>query len=141
MIRAVIDTNVVVSAALVGHGFPAAVLDLVFAGDLVPCVSAAVLAEYDDALSRPRIRVKASRAQAIRETIATVAILVEPKVPLSVCSDPDDNAIMECAVEAHADFVITGNTRDFPPEHQGVIVVTPRQFIEMWRKVTGFEQE
>ena len=52
MIRAVIDTNVVVSAALVGHGFPAAVLDLVFEGDLVPCVSAAVLAKYDDVLSQ-----------------------------------------------------------------------------------------
>ena len=118
MIRVVIDTNVVVSAALVGHGFPAAVLDLVFAGDLVPCVSAAVLAEYDDVLSRPRIRVKAARVHAIRETIATVAVVVEPKVPLNVCSDPDDNAIMECAVEAHADFVIPGNTRDFPAEHQ-----------------------
>ena len=62
MIRAVIDTNVVVSAALVAHGFPAVVLDLVFAGDLVPCVSAAVLAEYDDVLSRPRIRVNLETA-------------------------------------------------------------------------------
>jgi len=141
MIRAVIDTNVVVSAALVRRGFPAAVLDLVFAGDIVPCVSAKVLAEYDEVLARPRIRVDGSRARAIRETIAKVAIVVEARLSLDVCSDPDDNMLMECAVEAGADFLITGNTRDFPSRYKDTVVVTPKAFVEMWRKVAEPGQE
>jgi putative PIN family toxin of toxin-antitoxin system len=121
MIRAVIDTNVVVSAALVRHGFPAAVLDLVFAGDIVPCVSAKVLAEYEEVLARPRIRVDGSRARAIRETIAKVAIVVEPRMSLDVCTDPD--------------------TRDFPSRYKDTVVVTPKGFVEMWRKLHEPSQE
>jgi predicted nucleic acid-binding protein len=37
--------------------------------------------------------------------------------------------VMECALEAEADFVVTGNTRDFPLNFHGVRVVTPRDFL------------
>ena len=140
MIRVVVDTNVVVSATLVRHGNPAAVLDLVFAGAIVPCVSKAVLAEYEEVLSRPRIRVDAGRSKAILGTIARVAIVVEPQVSLEVCTDPDDDVFMECAVEAQADSLITSNTRDFPSQYEGIVVVTPKAFVELWQKLTALGQ-
>lgn len=135
MIRVVVDTNVVVSAALVRHGNPAAILNLVFSRDIVPCVSNAVLAEYEEVLSRPRIRVDQDRSKEIRDAIYQVAIVVEPQVSLRVCSDRDDDMFMECAVESQADFLITGNIRDFPERYQSVVVTTPKEFMEMWKRL------
>ncbi len=53
MMRVVIDTNVLVSAVISRHGPPAAILDLIVTGQLVACVSPALLAEYQDVLTRP----------------------------------------------------------------------------------------
>jgi putative PIN family toxin of toxin-antitoxin system len=53
--KVVIDTNVVVSAALVDQGLPAAILDLAANRIIRMFVSPAVLAEYDTVLRRPRL--------------------------------------------------------------------------------------
>jgi putative PIN family toxin of toxin-antitoxin system len=39
---------------------------------------------------------------------------IEPAAQLEVCADPDDNHVLECAVAAEAEFLITGNARHFP---------------------------
>jgi predicted nucleic acid-binding protein len=47
-----------------------------------------------------------------------------------VKADESDKRILECAVRAEADFVITGNKRHFPfEEFKGSKIVTPREFI------------
>jgi putative PIN family toxin of toxin-antitoxin system len=56
MIRAVIDTNVVVSAALNDDSLPAAVLSLALDKNILMFVSAPVLAEYETVLSRPHLK-------------------------------------------------------------------------------------
>jgi len=58
-----------------------------------------------------------------------IAMLVVPREKLVIARDPDDNQVMECAIEAEADFVVTGNVRDFPLQFHGVRVVTPRDFL------------
>ncbi len=55
-------------------------------------------------------------------------MLVRPREKVVVARDPDDDKVMECAVEAGADFVVTGNTRDFPLQFHGVRVVTASRF-------------
>lgn len=47
---------------------------------------------------------------------------------LSVTRDPDDNKFLECAVEAGASYVITGNKRHFPHRFSAIRIVTPREF-------------
>lgn len=135
MIRVVIDTNVVVSAALVRHGYPAAVLDLVVSGAIVPYVSTAILAEYAEVLARPRIKKGAERAGEITDAIGAAGILVEPTRKLAVCSDADDNVFVECAAEIGADFLITGNVADFPARYGVTRIAAPREFVEMWREM------
>jgi len=56
-------------------------------------------------------------------------VIVAPRKKVSVARDPEDDKVLECAVEARADFIITGNTRDFPMRFHGVRVVTPRDFL------------
>jgi predicted nucleic acid-binding protein len=45
-------------------------------------------------------------------------------------ADEPDNRVLECAIKAKADFIITGNKRHFPfEEFKGSKIVTPREFI------------
>ena len=130
MIRVVFDTNVLVSAAFKRAGVPAQVLDLVVAGILTPCVSDAIMAEYLDVLTRPILLPQAARAREVLDLMATVAVHVSPTQKLSLCSDPDDDCFLECALAAEAAYLVTGNTRHFPKNYEPVGVVTPRQLLK-----------
>jgi len=135
VIRVVIDTNVVVSATLVRHGYPAAILDLVVSGAIAPDVSIPILAEYREVLARPRIMKSAAGAREIVAAIKAGGLVVEPFEKLTVCADPDDDIFVECAVQSGADFLITGNVRDFPSSYGHTRIVTPREFVELWREM------
>ena len=54
-----------------------------------------------------------------------------------VCPDPDDDHILECAVSAGADYLVTGNLKHFPLQYRGVRVVTARHMIEQLTRVGG----
>ncbi len=130
MIRVVIDTNVLFSAVFKSVGVPVQILDLVARGILTPCLSDAIMAEYLDVLARPVLRPHASRARELLELLARFALLVSPTQELSICSDPDDDRFLECALAAEAAYLITGNTRHFPKSYSPVAIVTPRQLLD-----------
>ena len=49
----------------------------------------------------------------------------------SIPDDPPDNRILECAVEAEAEFLITGNNNDFSfASFRGIRIVSPRGFVK-----------
>ncbi len=137
MIRVVIDTNVVVSAALQRLGQPAAILRLVMNREIMVCVSERILEEYREVLSRARIGVDPDQATLMHELFSTAGDLVSPSVAVNECHDPDDNMFLECALEAGADFLITGNAADFPAQFKSTRVVTPRGFLEAWYQMNS----
>jgi len=62
-------------------------------------------------------------------TIRKCSTLVIPKRKLNVSRDPDDNKVVECALEARADYIVTGNIRHFPSRFQDIRIVLPRRFL------------
>ena len=58
-------------------------------------------------------------------------MLVKPTLKLTITSDPDDNMFLECAQEAGADFLVTGNKRHFPRAWRSTKVVNARELIEL----------
>jgi uncharacterized protein len=60
-----------------------------------------------------------------------MALHVTPTVTLKISSDEDDNRIYECAAEALADYIVTGNTRHFPRPYQTTRIITARQLVEL----------
>lgn len=50
---------------------------------------------------------------------------------MTAAGDPDDNIFLECAEAAEANYVITGNTKDFPDVWALARIVTVRQFFEV----------
>jgi putative PIN family toxin of toxin-antitoxin system len=131
MIRVVLDTNIIVSALLQSLGPPAQVFVLALGGSLRLCVSGAIYAEYEEVISRPRFRrtpeVISSALRAIRES----GVWVRPTETVRVCSDPDDDILLECAQAARADYLVTGNLKHFPASWKGTRIVTARQLLDL----------
>jgi predicted nucleic acid-binding protein len=59
-------------------------------------------------------------------------LLVEPKVIERVISDdPKDDAILACAVEGRANYIVSGDEHLLKlREHRGIKILTPREFVE-----------
>ena len=132
MIRAVIDTNVVVSANLNDEGLPAAILDLAANKKILMCVSEAVLAEYKDVLNRPRLNLTPQRIARTLSVIRKTSLLVNPTRTITLIkADEPDNRLLECAQAAGADYLVTGNTKHFPATFERTMIVTPKQFIDL----------
>jgi len=87
------------------------------------------MAEYLDVLSRPVLRPHADRAAEVLELMRKIAIHVSPPRKLAVCSDPDDDRFLECALAAKAAYLVTGNLRHFPPRYETIAVVSPRELL------------
>jgi putative PIN family toxin of toxin-antitoxin system len=130
MIRVVLDTNVVVSALLKPAGAEAAVLLLVLEGMVFVGISDAILAEYEDVLSRPKFKRPPEVVKGLVADLRSVGRLVKPKQRVAVSPDESDNRFLECAEALKAHFLVTGNTRHFPQRWKGTEVVTARQFID-----------
>ncbi|MFQ5344156.1 MAG: putative toxin-antitoxin system toxin component, PIN family [Anaerolineae bacterium] len=133
--RIVLDTNVLVSGVIVTHGPSALILDAVRDGHLHLVVSPALLDEFEEVISRPRITRKypalLERLDPLLEFLYTMTILV-PGVPSQpfVPDDPDDDWIVACALEGKANFIVSGDAHLHTlGKVHGVRVVTPRQFV------------
>jgi uncharacterized protein len=131
MIRVVLDTNIVVSALLQPLGSSARILVLALSDALQLSVSGNIYAEYEEVIRRPRFRFDSDVIAAILEAIRLKGIWIKPTEAIRVCLDPDDDIFVECASAARAGYLITGNTKDFPPAWSETMIVTPRRFLEI----------
>jgi len=128
-LRLVIDTNILVSAALKPDGLQRTVLLLAITKPARLYVSAAIVAEYREVLARPELKIRKALRQQLLDLIRNRAHLVSPTRRLRVAKDPDDDKFLECADAARADYLLTGNQRHFPRFWKKTKVITSREFI------------
>jgi putative PIN family toxin of toxin-antitoxin system len=102
LIRAVIDTNLIISALLKPTGTVGAVLGRLREGEYEIVLSEPLLAELVDVLNRPRIKDKYGIDPDDIEIVLALLLLrgisVEPVERIDVCRDPKDNVILEAAL-------------------------------------------
>lgn len=110
-LRIVFDTNVLFSAvAFAKDNPPLKILELVREGRIAAVISPFIL-----------------------EELRRHFFLIKPKLHLSVIERVEaDNRILECAVEAGVDVLVTGNMKDIRPlgTFRGIEILTPREFLE-----------
>jgi len=128
-LRLVIDTNVVISAALKPEGLQRTAFILAITKPARLYVSQPILEEYADVLSRPALKIRKGLRRQFLQLIRNRGNLVVPSRRLEVSSDPDDNRFLECADAARADYLVTGNLRHFPRFWKKTKIITPREFI------------
>ncbi|HRR42633.1 MAG TPA: putative toxin-antitoxin system toxin component, PIN family [Syntrophales bacterium] len=110
-VKAVIDTNIWVSALINPHGYPSQLRSLFEAGEFRAVISAPMLEELVDVLQRPRIM---GKYKLTMSDIEELVILLEEKCEhvslegnLAICRDVDDNLVIETAVRGGAEYLVS----------------------------------
>jgi putative PIN family toxin of toxin-antitoxin system len=130
-LRLVVDTNIVVSAALKPDGLQRTVLLLAITKPARLYVSDVILTEYRDVLSRPELQIRKGPRQQLFDLIRKRAHLIDAVQTVQITHDPEDNIFIECADAARADYLVTGNVRHFPRFWKNTKVVTSREFLSL----------
>jgi putative PIN family toxin of toxin-antitoxin system len=131
LLRLVVDTNIVVSAALKPDGLQRTVLLLAITKPARLYVSDVILTEYRDVLSRPELQIRKGPRQQLFDLIRKRAHLIDAVQTVQITHDPEDNIFIECADAARADYLVTGNVRHFPRFWKNTKVVTSREFLSL----------
>ena len=133
--RVVLDTNVLLSAILFG-GKPEQILNDVIAGRIDCVLSLEILDELSAVLQRPKFGFSANQCLHIVEELHQACEIIKPSIELSIrISDQDDLIILECAVYAGADYIISGDS-DLTELHpfNNIQILTPSDYLDRIEK-------
>lgn len=136
MIRAVIDSSIVVRAVLKPLGTVGPVLDALEEKRYKFLYSEATLEEVVEVLARPRLRRRFPLRGRDPQTVVDLLVLrgeaVEPRRRWRVCRDPKDDKFLDVAVAGHADALVSGD-EDLLVLHpfEGIPIVQPAGFLAM----------
>jgi len=132
-VRIVVDTNVLVSALLVGTSLPAHLIVLWREGRFDLLTASEQLEELMRVTRYPKIRERLAPALAGRliNELRDVAITVADLPTVTACADPDDNYLLATASVGLADFLITGDKADLLSmgRYEGTKIATVRDFL------------
>lgn len=129
--RVICDTNVIVSGVLFG-GHCRAILRLVSEGRLEGFTSTALLIELEGVLLRPKFGLTVREVAAVVDLVRQTFVLVLPTESVVVVTDdPDDDAVLEAAVAANAQVVVSGDKHLLDLEtFRGSRIITPASLIK-----------
>lgn len=128
--RVVLDTNVFVSMTLGGH--VGLINDAWKADQFTLVMSDAILSEYLDVLSRPKLHLTAEAVSVVIARVERKAEFVSPTETLhAVEADPTDNKFLEAALAGQAIYVVSGDSHLLQlKSFRGISILTAREFIE-----------
>ena len=126
--RVVFDTNIYISAMLFG-GLPRAIIQLVIEGHGENFISPAIRIETEHVL-RGKFVWTGAEIEGRFARILSVSTLVVPRITLqNIVVDEDDHRILECAVEARANYIVSGDRHLLElGAYADIFVVNARQF-------------
>ena len=132
MIRIVLDTNVLVSAIVFG-GNPRRIIESILEGSVHLILSREILDELEGVLCRRKFGMSPQIVRKISNELESICDIVAPERRITVMtSDPYDNMVLECAAEAKADYIISGDTHLLDLcEFKGIKIVNPARFLEI----------
>ncbi|MDQ7839575.1 MAG: putative toxin-antitoxin system toxin component, PIN family [bacterium] len=126
-LRAVLDTNVLISALFGGP--PELVYRAALRGQFRLITSPALLVELARAL-REKFRLPEGDITAYVKQIARRSTVVRPAVRLTVVEDEPDNRVLECAVAGRADLIVSGDRHLLGlGTYSGIPIVRPIDFV------------
>jgi putative PIN family toxin of toxin-antitoxin system len=128
-VRVVFDTNVLV-AAFVAEGICSKLLTRGRKKQFHLIVCPVILQEFDRVLIKKFSATRNETRSALQIVSEAIHSVVHPSQSVqSVCRDPDDDAILACALEARADYLVTGDVDLLELKvFKGIRIVTPRNF-------------
>ncbi len=134
MLNAVIDTCILVSGLRSRQGASNALLTLISQEQLRPIVTIAVFLEYEAALKRPEHRLATGMTIDRIDTFLAAFASACRGVDINYrwrpqLSDPNDEMILEAAINGSAQAIVTHNVKDFryATEQFGIEIISPQE--------------
>ena len=136
MIKAIVDTNIFISGLLCG-GFPQKLLDAWEDGEFQLITSDKIIEELVSVLDEPRFdeTIDEDASARLITLIKRNAIIVHPTHAIRICRDPKDNMIIETALAAKADTIVSGD-KDLLElgKYQDIKILAPKDFWDLLPK-------
>jgi putative PIN family toxin of toxin-antitoxin system len=133
-LKVVFDSNIFISAFAVPGGKAEEVYLRVLRGDFDLCSSVAILTETAQKLGE-KFGWPENQIVRLLQAISKVATVIKTRAHLHVLADESDNRILECAVEAAADFIVTGDKRLLSLKNfQDIRIITLSNFLKILGK-------
>ncbi len=135
-IRAVLDTNVIVSGIISPHGVPRKVIEMAVEEIFDVITSPSINREVLSVLHRDYIYKKYHLNEKTIEAIASFlyegTIMVSEELQITkIEKDPDDNKFLSAAIEGKANYIVSGDEHLLSlKKYKGIQVVNPGEFIE-----------
>ena len=129
--RAVIDTNVLVSGLINPRGAPGRIVDHLLAGAFTALYDDRVLSEYRAVLVRPVFGFRVADVDTLIDAIERDGEAVEATGWAGALPDPTDLPFLEVGLAGHADGLVTGNSRHCRPTRgrHAITIMTPAAFL------------
>lgn len=143
MLKAVIDTNVWISA-LIGTGPSKKIKDCLQAHLFQAVYAQELFRELVDVLSRPKYatKIQATEVYKLLQLIEEVAFLVELSHIHRISRDPNDDMFLACAAASNSDYIVS-NDLDLLDlkSNKNTQIVTPYQFLTILQTQAAGSQE
>ena len=127
--RVVVDTNVFISGVFFG-GKPRTVLESIVRGDIAAFASRAIIEEYSDTVQDLIGRKQGSLQQEALSAFVASLNVIETRTKVIASRDPDDDKFIECALDAGALYIISGDKDLLSLEkYRDVTMITAADFV------------
>ncbi len=132
--KVVFDTNVFISAFVIPGGKAEEAYLHAIKGDFTLYSSVAILHETAQKL-REKFGWEENKIARLLKTIAKTAIVIKTRPHLHLLADEPDNRIIECAMKAKAEFIVTGDKHLLSLKHfQDIDIISLSDFLEALKK-------
>lgn len=132
--KAVVDTNIFISALFNPGGPPRKVVENWKKGKLILCLSQEILEEYIEVLERFDFTEETELKTLLRlfgKRINTVFVSSLPDISV-VDADPEDNKFIACAVAAAAQYIISGDKHlRTLKKYKKIKIISPSEFVKL----------
>lgn len=135
----VLDTNVYISAVVFG-GIPRQIITLAKKEEIYVYSSPDILLEVSNKLYE-KFGWNQQQVESILQAISKTVTVIKPKSNLTVVkSDPTDNKIIECAFDAGAKYIITGDKHLLNLfKFDAISIVSPSEFLKRTKLISTLE--
>ena len=133
MIKVVLDTNIIVSAIVFG-GRPRDIFFLIQEGKMEAFISSFIFYEVKEVLIK-KFNFNDEKLRDVRELIKDNFIVISPRISIdSIKTHFLDNKILEAAVEADANYLITGDKKHILPlkKIKKTKIITAEEFLSIF---------
>ena len=132
MEKIVCDTNVFVSGFMY-PGNERRVVRMIYEGRVVNFTSNELIIEFARVIKRRKFKLNESEQKKILKFFIDISELVEPKRRVDIIKDdPEDNKVIECALESKANYIISGDKHLLGVKnYKGIKVLNAKKFLDI----------